>query len=158
MLMRTAISGLLVALTCGLLAAQPPGVGPPPGGLPPFGPPDGQPPFGGRGPGGMMGQQRKLVKQFDKDGDGRLNKEEREAARAFLKSHGGGGRRGGPPGGPGGPRGGGFGRGGEAGRPGPHVNGRGFEFPLRTFADQRRKHLLGYKESNPAISSRSPRR
>jgi hypothetical protein len=41
----------------------------------------------------MMGQQRKLVKQFDKDGDGSLNKEEREAARAFLKSQGGGGRR-----------------------------------------------------------------
>jgi spore coat protein CotH len=66
----------------------------------------------------MMGQQRKLVKQFDKDGDGRLNKEEREAARAFLKTQGGGGRRGGP----GGPRGGGFGRGGESGKPGPHVS------------------------------------
>src|SRR5262245_43922631 len=121
MLMRTAIGGLLVALACGSLAAQPPGIGPPPGGFPPFGPPDGQPPFGGRGPGGpggMMGQQRKLVKQFDKDGDGRLNKEEREAARAFLKTQGGGGRRGGP----GGPRGGGFGRGGESGRPGPHVS------------------------------------
>ncbi|HTK76580.1 MAG TPA: CotH kinase family protein [Gemmataceae bacterium] len=124
MLLRTALGGLLVALTCGVLAAQPPGVGPPPGGFPPFGPPDGQPPFGGRGPGGpggpggMMGQQRKLVKQFDKDGDGRLNKEEREAARAFLKTQGGGGRRGGP----GGARGGGFGRGGESGKPGPHVS------------------------------------
>src|SRR5262245_8672428 len=127
MLMRSAIGGVILALTCGLLAAQPPGFGPPPGGFPPFGPPDGQPPFGGRGPGGpggsggMKGQPRKLVKQFDKDGDGRLNKEEREAARAFLKTQGGGGRRGGP-GGPGGPRGGGFGRGGETGKPGPHVS------------------------------------
>jgi len=68
----------------------------------------------------MGGQQRKIVKQFDQDGDGRLNKDEREAARAFLKTQGGG-RRGGP-GGPGGPRGGGFGRGGESGKPGPHVS------------------------------------
>ena len=36
--------------------------------------------------------------------------------------------------------------------------GRGFEFALRTFADQRRKYLLGYKESNAALSSRSPQR
>jgi Ca2+-binding EF-hand superfamily protein len=33
----------------------------------------------------MMGQVRKLVKQFHKDGDGRLNREERKAARAFLR-------------------------------------------------------------------------
>jgi hypothetical protein len=45
-----------------------------------------QPP-GGPGPGfgGPMGQQRKLVKQFDRDGDGRLNAEERKAAREFIK-------------------------------------------------------------------------
>src|SRR5947208_1062516 len=119
MLLRTAIGGLIFALACGFLTAQPPGVGPPPGGGPPFGPPDGEPPFGGRGPGGpggMMGQQRKIIKQFDKDGDGRLNKEEREAARAFLKTQGGGGRRGGPRGGFGG-RGG-----GEAPKPGPRVS------------------------------------
>src|SRR5262245_3203738 len=64
-----------------------------------------------QGPGGRMqffggpGQpQRKLVKQFDKDGDGKLNREERQAARAFIKTSGGGRR------GPGGP--GGFGPGG----------------------------------------------
>src|SRR5712664_3010374 len=46
------------------------------------------PPFG-MGVGGPFGQQRKLVKQFDKDGDGRLNNEERKAAREFLKKQGG---------------------------------------------------------------------
>jgi spore coat protein CotH len=59
---------------------------------------NGPPPFGPGGPGGFggpMGQQRKLVKQFDKDGDGRLNKEERQAARDFLKKQGAGGSRGG---------------------------------------------------------------
>ncbi len=73
-------------------------------------------PGGGRGgPGGFMGQsERKIVKQFDKDGDSRLNKDERAAAREFLKTDGGGGGRGGRggfggPGGPGGGRGG-FGR------------------------------------------------
>ena len=39
------------------------------------------------GPGGFgpFGQQRKLVAQFDKDGDRRLNAEERQAAREFIK-------------------------------------------------------------------------
>lgn len=47
--------------------------------------------IGKAGGGGMMGgQQRKLVKQFDKDGDGRLNQDERKAAREFLKSTRGG--------------------------------------------------------------------
>src|SRR5436190_15820631 len=70
------------------------GKGPPRGpdgkGGPGFGPPGG---FGG-----PMGQIRQVVKQFDKDGDGRLNKEERKAAREFLKKGGGGGgfRPGGP--------------------------------------------------------------
>jgi len=57
---------------------------------------------GGRGPGGggFGGAKTKLVKQFDKDGDGRLNAEERKAARAYLASGQGrtggrGGRRGG---------------------------------------------------------------
>src|SRR5258708_6741435 len=72
------------------------------------------PGFGKGGPGGffkggfggMMGQRRELVKQFDKDGDGRLNKDERKAAREFLKKSGGpGGFRPGGPGGPGGRRG-----------------------------------------------------
>ena len=53
--------------------------------------------------GGPMAAQRKILKQFDKDGDGRLNKEERTAAREFLKKDGGGRR--GFPGGPGGPGG-----------------------------------------------------
>ena len=51
-----------------------------------------QPPGGPGGPGGFMGQTRKLVKQFDKDGDGRLNKEERQAAREFLQKERAGGR------------------------------------------------------------------
>src|SRR5262249_37063794 len=78
---------------------------------------DRRPPFGPGGPGGGRGgfggpmgpaSVRKLVKQFDKDGDGRLNKEERKAAREFLKKQGGGRGRG-P---------GGFGRGGPGGRGG----------------------------------------
>src|SRR5580765_6820106 len=52
---------------------------------------DGPPPFGQRGPGGpgrggfgvMMQEETKLVKQFDKDGDKRLNAAERKAARDF---------------------------------------------------------------------------
>jgi hypothetical protein len=59
------------------------------------------PPPGMGGPGGPMGgQERKLVKQFDKDGDGRLNLKERTAAREQAKTDGPGmgGRRGfGPP-------------------------------------------------------------
>lgn len=69
----------------------------------------------GRGPGPGMGQERKLVAQFDKDNDGRLNRDERTAAREFLKTEraNGGGRGFGPPGGPPGPPGpGGFGPGG----------------------------------------------
>jgi len=77
-------------------------------------------PPGGFGPGGPMGQKRKLVKQFDKNGDGRLNKQERQAARESLKKDRaggpGGGRRGfGPPPGFGG-------QGDEKGTPGPHVS------------------------------------
>src|SRR5712671_4939900 len=99
MVKRCAIGGFLLAVGCGLTAAQPPGD---PGGGPPFGGRDGP-----GGPGGPMGQQRKLLKQFDKNGDGWLNTEERAVARAFLKSQGAGRRGGfGPPGGFGG-RGGG---------------------------------------------------
>ncbi len=61
-------------------------------GKPPFGPPGpGGPAFG---PGGFLAGGRKLVKQFDKDADGRLNHEERQAAREFLKKEraSGGGR------------------------------------------------------------------
>jgi Ca2+-binding EF-hand superfamily protein len=44
------------------------------------------PPPGFGGPGGPMGEKRKLVKQFDSDGDGRLNFDERRNAREFLKA------------------------------------------------------------------------
>lgn len=80
------------------------GFGPPGFGPPGFGPPG--------GPGGPMGGgDRKLVAQFDEDKDGRLNKEERKAAREFLKKN----PRPGGPGGPGGPGRGPFGFGGFGG-------------------------------------------
>lgn len=88
-----------------------------------------QPPFGDKkgGPGGFGGpggQIRKIVKDFDKNGDGRLDKEERKAARAFLekeRSGFGGFGKGGF--GKGGFGKGGFGKGGnsEPPRPGPKV-------------------------------------
>src|SRR5262245_50737565 len=99
-----ALVGLL--LLAPFLAAQerPPQRGGPPG--PDAVRPGEPPPFGPRGPGGpggFMGQKRKLVQQFDKDGDVRLNKEERQAAREFLrKERSGGGRGGFGPGGRGG--------------------------------------------------------
>lgn len=89
-----------------------------------FGPPGGPGGFGP--PGGPMRGERQLVKQFDKDGDGSLNKDERQAARDSIKREGG--RRGGfggPPGAgfgvPGG-RGGPFGRESEPTKPGPKVS------------------------------------
>lgn len=90
--------------------------GPPPFGPEGFGPPPGFRP-GGFGPGGPGGpgdinQVRKIVAQFDRDGDGRLNREERQTAREWLKTQGGGRRFGGP----GGPRGR-FGPGGETAEP-----------------------------------------
>src|SRR5258706_2307914 len=84
---------------------------PPPGSnnRPPNGPPefDGPPPFrpggpppgGGPGRRGIVQEELKLVKQFDKDGDNRLNAAERKAAREFLareKAAGRGPRRPGP--------------------------------------------------------------
>ena len=79
--------------------AQPP---PPSGNQPPRGGFDGP----GGGPPGMSGPDQEIVKQFDKDGDKRLDKEERKAARAWLKENKpqrgpgrmGGGRPFGPPG------------------------------------------------------------
>ncbi|HET7218041.1 MAG TPA: CotH kinase family protein, partial [Vicinamibacterales bacterium] len=74
------------------------------------GPPPGPPPFGSGGfggpggRGGPFGQERKIVAQFDKNNDKRLDSDERTAAREWLETQGGGfrgfgGRRGGGPGG-----------------------------------------------------------
>jgi hypothetical protein len=60
-----------------------------------MGPPPG---FGPGGPGGPMGQERKLIVKFDKDNDGRLNLRERVAARESLKKDRQAGGRGGRPG------------------------------------------------------------
>ncbi len=73
------------------LPAQSPG-GPPQGGS--SGPPFGEGRQGGRGPGGGP-QEIKLVKQFDRDGDGMLNATERQAARAAIAGQGFGPGRGG---------------------------------------------------------------
>ena len=81
--------------------------------------------FGRRGfpPFGPMRQERELVKQFDKNGDGRLNLDERSAAREFIKSEPQQGR-----GGRFGPRG--FGRGREQTprEPGPRITPTDVEF------------------------------
>ena len=70
----------------------------------------------GFGPGGPMMQQRKIVSQFDKDGDKRLNQDERQAAREQLKKDRPAGRG---PGGFGPP---GFARGNQQPpKPGEHV-------------------------------------
>src|SRR5262245_18550324 len=113
-------TALGLALSSALAAApQPPGKGSRLDGPP------------GIGPGGAvffagpMGQHRKLLKQFDQDGDGRLNKDERQAAREFIKKeretgHGGPGLRGPSP------------RGGEtAPAAGPHVD----PADVKTFPD-----------------------
>lgn len=68
----------------------------------PMPPPDFQ---GGPPPGGPMNEERKIVRQFDKNEDKRLDKDERAAARGYLKQNPQQPRRGGPPGamrGPGG--------------------------------------------------------
>ncbi|HWB29105.1 MAG TPA: CotH kinase family protein [Vicinamibacterales bacterium] len=70
-----------------------------PGGPGPGGPPDGRGGFGGFG--GVQAEQ-KLVAQFDKDGNKRLDAAERAAALDYVESQGGGrrggfGRRGGGP-------------------------------------------------------------
>ncbi len=77
-----------------------------PGGF--FGGPGGGPGgFGGPGggPGGPGGRDRQFVAEFDRDGDGRLNVEERNEARQSINAGGGGrgpgGRGFGGPGGPG---------------------------------------------------------
>jgi len=94
------LSGLTIA-SASLLAQGFPGGGGFGGGRGGFGGP------GGRGgPGGMFGAEQELVDQFDKNDDGWLNLEERDAAYQSLQANGGGG--------------GGFGgRGGRGGRGGP---------------------------------------
>ncbi len=95
---------LEIALTVGLLLssafdspAQFPEPPPPQDSNRPFPPRDG---FGSGGPGpGGVQEDTKLVKQFDKDGDKRLDPGERKAAREFLakeKAEGRGPRRPGP--------------------------------------------------------------
>lgn len=71
--------------------------------------PGGMPPMGPGGGGGPMMAERKVVARFDKDGDGKLNDQERKAAREELKKEGGTRRGPGGPGGRGGPPGGGGG-------------------------------------------------
>jgi spore coat protein CotH len=96
--------------------------GGPPAELPPGSGFDGPPPFGPGGPGGMQ-QETKLLKQFDQDGDGRLNAAERKAAREYLQKEvaSGRGRRG--AGGRGGPGGfGGRGENQEPTGPGPKIS------------------------------------
>jgi hypothetical protein len=91
------LAGLILAGTLASVALAQPWAGPPASG-------------GGQGPGGPGGpgqQKVKLVKSFDRDGDGWLNTAERQVARASLNQGGqrrGPGGPGGPPGGPGGDR------------------------------------------------------
>jgi hypothetical protein len=62
-----------------------------PQGPPPFGPGG----FGGPGGrGGPFGQERKILAQFDKNNDKRLDSAERKTAREWLETQGGGGFRG----------------------------------------------------------------
>lgn len=112
MLCRTYVLMLCTALSGAFaVAAQPPRGFGVPGGRGPGGP--GGPDF--FGPPGM--QERKILKEFDTNGDGWLNREEREVARAALKKMTREGGRGvmrfGPPGG--------FGSRGPETKPGPKV-------------------------------------
>jgi len=94
-------------------------------------------------------QKTALVKQFDRNGDGWLNNEERKAARVFLRTNGNNGRRGGPRR----PRGG-FNGGGEtheAARPGPHVAvADAKSFPRKSLyaADVLRTFFLEFENSD----------
>ena len=80
--------------------------------------PGGGPGGPGGGPGGFGGGERKLIEQFDLDGDGILNLAERKAAREAA----GGGRGDRGRGGRGGPGGGPGGRNREPAQPGPKVS------------------------------------
>lgn len=172
--LQSALGALILCTALSALAQRddsprpPNGQPPPPGnagprpGEPGFdGPPRfGQGDFGPGGPGrggfgGMGGlrQETKLVKQFDKDGDKRLNAAERKAAREFLQKERaeGRGQRG-----FGGPRGG---RGGFGGRgeslstlePGPKVSPADVKsFPNAPLYDARtlRTFFLEFEEAD----------
>jgi CotH protein len=98
-LLTAVLDGPARAQSAAAPAAQSPPQGPPQG-PPPFGPGG----FGGPGGrGGPFGQERKIVAQFDKNNDKQLDTAERQAARDWLETQGGGGgfrgfggRRGGP--------------------------------------------------------------
>jgi len=96
------MTGLLVLVPIHLPAAEVPEAGSETRPGPSMGPP-------------MMEEDREITRQFDKNGDEWLNKEEREAARAFLKENPA--PRRGPPGGRPGGFGGGMGREDEAKEP-----------------------------------------
>ncbi|MEO2021592.1 MAG: hypothetical protein ABGX05_07175, partial [Pirellulaceae bacterium] len=91
-----AFGASLVLIFASVIAAQQ-NPGQPGGGRPGFGPPGGGPPAGGQG----APRNRELVKQFDKDQDGKLNDVERQAARRYAQENPArrGGRRGRPGGG-----------------------------------------------------------
>src|SRR5262245_29058679 len=80
---NAAVVVIVAAAAIGLAAQQRGGQGFPAGG------------FGGP----MMGGEQKLLAQFDKDGDKKLNAAERKAAYEFVTTQGGGGMRGGRGGG-----------------------------------------------------------
>ncbi len=145
----TLFLGLSLSLaTAGFLIAQaPPGEDGPPRGPGPGGPGGGR---GPGGPGGMGGVQpvTKIVDKFDRNGDGRLNLEERKEARAFLAKEvaEGRGRRG--PGGRGGPP---FGGGGDspAAKPGPKVTvAEARTFPKESFYDVKTLRTLFFEFEN----------
>lgn len=96
-LLTTAVVFSLLCLSVNTLSAQ-------------EGPRTGGGGLGGRGfggPGGPMGgREMKVVKQFDVDGDGILNQDERTKAREFVRKERAAGRGGRGFGGPGGPGGG----------------------------------------------------
>ncbi|HEY4310881.1 MAG TPA: CotH kinase family protein [Pirellulales bacterium] len=83
-------------------------------------------PGGPGGPGGPMQRERQLIKQFDKNGDGKLNRKERDAAREWMKKHptgrSPGPGLGPPPGGPAGNDGGARPGARPAPEPGKHVS------------------------------------
>ncbi len=92
LLRRAALAFPFLAVAITALAQNPPGdFGPPPFDGPPTGQGGGPPGFGG------SREERKLVKQFDTNGDKWLNAEERKRAREFLvkeKASGGNRQRG----------------------------------------------------------------